>query len=162
MSTTALITPVKTAKLTPKQLLGYIPQQEPFRFIDQITNVNENEITGIYTFKQNEHFYSGHFPNKPITPGVILLECMCQIGVVAFGIYLLSLEVPQEEITKWITMFTDAKVDFLKSVYPGDKVLVKAKKIFWRKMKLRTDIVMYDNNLNLLATAFASGIGVPV
>lgn len=162
MSTNELISQTKIANLSPQQILNYIPQQAPFRFVDQIINVNEHEITGTYTFKKNEYFYSGHFPNKPITPGVILLECMCQIGVVAFGIYLLSLEVPIKEITNWITMFTDAKVDFLKSVYPGDVVLIKAKKIFWRKMKLRTDITMYDNNLNLLATASASGVGIRV
>ena len=146
--------------LTPSEILNYIPQQKPFRFIDQIIYSNEDEICGTYTFKQDEFFYVGHFPSKPITPGVILLESMCQIGVVAFGIYLLSVSVPTDEIKKWLTMFTDAKVEFFKSVYPGDTVTVIAKKIFWRRMKLRTQISMYDKHKNLLATAVASGIGV--
>ena len=153
-------TQLKIAPLTPTQILTYIPQQEPFRFIDQILYVNENEISGTYKFKQHESFYAGHFPNKPITPGVILLESMCQVGVVAFGIYLLSLEIIPNEINKWLTMFTDAKVEFFKSVYPGDLVTIKATKVFWRKMKLRSNIEMYDQNHNLLATTVASGIGV--
>ena len=154
-------TELKTAQLTPAQILKYIPQQEPFRFIDQILYVNENEISGTYTFKQNESFYVGHFPNKPITPGVILLESMCQVGVVAFGIYLLSLEIPPNKINNWLTMFTDAKVEFFQSVYPKDTVTIKATKVFWRKMKLRSNIELYDQNHNLLASAVASGIGVP-
>ena len=104
-------TQLKIAPLTPKQILTYIPQQAPFRFIDQILYVNENEISGTYKFKQHESFYAGHFPNKPITPGVILLESMCKVGVVAFGIYLLSLSITPNEINKWLTMFTDAKVE---------------------------------------------------
>ena len=147
--------------LTSAEILTYIPQQKPFRFIDQIIYINEQEICGSYTFKKDEFFYTGHFPNKAITPGVILLECMSQIGVVAFGIYLLSISLPVDEIKNWLTMFTDAQVEFFKSVYPGDTVTVTAKKIFWRKMKLRTQIEMYDQHQNVLATAIASGIGVP-
>lgn len=147
--------------LTSAEILTYIPQQKPFRFIDQIIYINEQEICGSYTFKKDEFFYAGHFPNKAITPGVILLECMSQIGVVAFGIYLLSVSLPVDEIKNWLTMFTDAQVEFFKSVYPGDTVTVTAKKIFWRKMKLRTQIEMYDQHQNVLATAIASGIGVP-
>lgn len=147
--------------LTSAEILAYIPQQKPFRFIDQIIYINEQEICGSYTFKKDEFFYAGHFPNKAITPGVILLECMSQIGVVAFGIYLLSVSLPVDEIKNWLTMFTDAQVEFFKSVYPEDTVTVTAKKIFWRKMKLKTQIEMYDQHQNVLATAIASGIGVP-
>jgi 3-hydroxyacyl-[acyl-carrier-protein] dehydratase len=151
-----------TIALTPTEILHYIPQQKPFRFIDQIIYINENEICGTYNFKKDEFFYSGHFPDKAITPGVILLESMCQIGVVAFGIYLLSMSLPADQIKNWITMFTDAKVEFFKSVYPGDTITVKAKKIFWRKMKLRAQIEMYDQDQNILASALASGMGVSV
>lgn len=146
--------------LTSTEILEYIPQKKPFRFIDQIIYVDENEICGSYTFKKDEFFYAGHFPNKPITPGVILLESMSQVGVVAFGIYLLSISMPTEEIKNWLTLFTDAQVDFFKSVYPGDTVTITAKKIFWRRMKLRTQIEMHDQHKNLLVAASASGMGV--
>jgi 3-hydroxyacyl-[acyl-carrier-protein] dehydratase len=153
---------ILTNVLTKEQILNYLPQQPPFRFVDQILDVNNNNIIGTYKFKKTEYFYAGHFPNNPITPGVILLEAMCQVGVVALGIYLLSLEVSSEEINNWLTMFTDAKVEFYKSVHPEDTVIIKATKIFWRKMKLKSNIEMYDQNQNLLATAAASGIGVRV
>ena len=75
-----------------EEILELVPQQDPFRFINKILSVNENEIVGQYTFKQDESFYAGHFPGNPVTPGVILLETMAQTGVVAFGLYLLSLK----------------------------------------------------------------------
>jgi 3-hydroxyacyl-[acyl-carrier-protein] dehydratase len=156
MRTTKLI----IDKLTPAEILSYVPQQAPFRFIEQITYVDDQEIRGTYTFKNTEFFYAGHFPEKAITPGVILLECMSQIGVVAFGIYLLSGSAPVQEIKNRLTVFTDAQVEFFKSVYPGDQVEVIAKKIFWRKMKLKSQIVMYDSQHNVLAAATASGMGI--
>lgn len=146
--------------LTKMQILNYIPQTAPFRFIDQINWVDQTKISGSYTFKPDEFFYAGHFPGKPITPGVILLETMCQTGVVAFGIYLLSTIVPATEISQWITMFTDAQVEFFRSVYPGDQVTIIGEKKFWRKMKLNSKIDMYDHNNNLLATAIAAGVGI--
>ena len=153
---------ILTTKLTPDEILACMPQKEPFLFIDGIEYVNENEICGYYTFKQNEFFYSGHFPGKPITPGVILLESMCQIGVVAFGIYLLSQTIPHTQIKNWLTMFTDAQVDFIQSVYPGEKITVLANKKFWRKMKLSTNINMYNKKGDLVARAIGSGIGVAI
>lgn len=141
-------------------LLELIPQRSPFRFVDEITEVDELKIIGNYTFKNNESFYEGHFPGKPVTPGVILLESMCQIGVVALGIYLLSMEKDSAEVSQWTTFFSDAQVDFLQPVFPGQKVIVKAEKIFWRRMKLRCQIQMTLENGSLVAQATASGMGV--
>lgn len=146
--------------LTISEILNLIPQQKPFRFIDEISAIDGNSISGNYTFKVDEVFYAGHFPSQPITPGVILLESMGQIGIVAFGLYLLSLEFEPAEIKNWLTLFTDAEVEFAKPVLPGEKVLVYGRKIFWRRMKLRTEIEMYNESGNLIASANASGMGV--
>ncbi len=146
--------------LTPAEILQYIPQQSPFRFVDEITSITDTTICGTYTFKADEFFYAGHFPDKPITPGVILLESMCQIGVVAFGIYLLSLEISPHEINHWITLFSDAQVEFNKPVYPGDKVTITGKKEFWRRMKLKATIDMWNEDGELVASASAAGMGV--
>ena len=63
-------------RLSPRQILELLPQQHPFRFVDEILEVDEQRISGRYTFRHDEFFYSGHFPGRPITPGVILLESM--------------------------------------------------------------------------------------
>ena len=73
---------------TIKTILMAVPQQAPFRFIDDILEVDERRITGGYRFREDEYFYRGHFPGRPVTPGVILIEAMAQTGVVAFGLYL--------------------------------------------------------------------------
>ena len=142
------------------ELLELVPQQRPFRFVDAITEVDELKIVGNYTFKNDESFYEGHFPGKPVTPGVILLESMCQVGVVALGIYLLSLEESAEEVKLWTTMFSDAQVDFMKPVLPGTKVTIRGERVFWRRKKLRSRIEMFDETGSLVAQATASGIGV--
>ncbi|MGZ3694262.1 MAG: 3-hydroxyacyl-ACP dehydratase FabZ family protein [Bdellovibrionota bacterium] len=146
--------------LTPAQLLELIPQRFPFRFVDEIVAVNEQEITGRYRFREDESFYAGHFPGNPVTPGVILLESMCQVGVVALGIYLLAQEASLEEVKLWTTMFADAQVEFVKAVLPGETVTIRGEKIFWRRKKLRCRIEMFAADGTLVAQATASGIGV--
>jgi len=148
--------------LKPEEILSLIPQQKPFRFVDQITEVGPEAIQGHYTFQKTESFYQGHFPGNPVTPGVILLECMCQIGVVALGIYLLSLETSPEEASRWTTFFTDAETEFSLPVPPDSKVIVQGKRQFWRRKKLRADIELYLEDGRLAARATASGIGVKV
>ena len=78
--------------LTTREVLALVPQREPFRFIDEILELDADHIVASYTFRKDADFYRGHFPGNPITPGVILIETMDQAGVVALGIYLYSRE----------------------------------------------------------------------
>ncbi len=147
--------------LSHQQILDLVPQQAPFRFIDDIVSVNEDGIVGQYTFKEDESFYAGHFPGQPVTPGVILLEAMAQTGVVAFGLYLLSLQLDQSELDRWLTLFSDAEVEFSRPVYPGELVTITAEKVFWRRMKLKAKVTMHNSANELVASCVISGMGVP-
>ena len=73
-----------------QHILDLLPYKKPFLFVDSWFRYTEEGAEGKYTFKTDEYFYKGHFKNNPITPGVILTECMAQIGMVCLGIYLLS------------------------------------------------------------------------
>ncbi len=142
------------------KILEYIPQQKPFRFIDEIIELGEEHIIGQYTFKEDEYFYQGHFPGDPVTPGVILTEAAAQTGVVALGLYLTSLKVPEHELSVWTTFFTDCQMDFYKPVLPGQTLTIKAERIFWRRMKLKSKVSLYIDNNELVAEGTVSGMGV--
>ena len=123
-------------RLTPEQVLDLIPQQDPFRFIDEIIELDEDHIVGAYRFRPDADFYRGHFPGNPVTPGVILIESLAQVGIVALGIYLLALE-SEADTKKITTLFTDTDVEFSGIVNPGDRVTISAEKVFFRRRKLR-------------------------
>jgi 3-hydroxyacyl-[acyl-carrier-protein] dehydratase len=147
------------ATLTAAELLTLVPQQAPFRFLDEITELSAERITGRYTFRRDEGFYAGHFPDMPITPGAILLETMAQTGVVALGIFLKAQEVDRDELRRWRSIFTDAQVEFRDIVLPGETVVCRARRIFWRRNKLRSEVEMTRNGA-LVATATLAGMGV--
>ena len=62
----------------PAEVLAALPQKEPFRFLDEIVELDDEHIVARYTFREEADFYRGHFPGNPITPGVILIETMAQ------------------------------------------------------------------------------------
>ena len=146
--------------MTPEEILSAVPQQEPFRFIDEIREVDEEHIVASYTFREDLDFYRGHFPGRPITPGVILVEAMAQAGVVALGIHLLSLELG-DDAAKYITLFTDASVEFSGVVPPGARVVTTGRKVFFRRLKLRSNIEMRLDDGTLVCSGELSGMGVP-
>ncbi|HET7552136.1 MAG TPA: 3-hydroxyacyl-ACP dehydratase FabZ family protein [Gemmatimonadaceae bacterium] len=148
--------------LAPDEVLALVPQQHPFRFIDEITDISEDRIEGRYTFRTDESFYEGHFPGMPLTPGVILLETMAQTGVVALGIYLKALEVGLEELPRWRSIFTDAEVEFLDGVLPGEQVICRGEKIFWRRNKLRSKVEMTKADGSVVAACTLSGLGIRI
>ena len=123
-----------------QEVLSLVPQQPPFRFIDEIISLDDEQIIGAYRFREDEYFYRGHFPGNPITPGVILIETMAQVGVVAFGIYLLSRQknMRLHDMKLPISLFSLADgVEFKQIVKPGERVIVRAKKIYFRKMTIK-------------------------
>ncbi len=153
--------PERALPLTPSQVLERLPQQEPFRFIDEIRELDSEHIVASYRFDEGADFYRGHFPGNPITPGVILIESMAQAGVVALGIYLCALELSSEELEKLVTVFTDADVEFTGSVRPGDRVVTTGRKVFFRRRKLRAEVEMKLADGTLVCSGVLSGMGVP-
>jgi 3-hydroxyacyl-[acyl-carrier-protein] dehydratase len=142
-------------------VLARVPQQEPFRFIDEIHEIDAEHIVASYRYREDADFYRGHFPGNPITPGVILVETMAQAGVVALGLYLCALERSPEELEKLVTVFTDANVEFSGSVLPGERVTTVGRKSFFRRLKLRSEVEMRRSDGTLVCSGVLSGMGVP-
>ena len=149
------------AELSKEEVLALVPQQAPFRFIDEIQELDEEHIVATYTYPEDSDFYRGHFPGNPITPGAILVETMAQAGVVALGLYLCALERSPEELQKLITVFTDANVEFSGGVLPGARVTTVGRKTFFRRLKLRSEVEMKLDDGTVVCSGVLSGMGVP-
>ena len=120
-------------------LLHALPYSEPFLFVGELLDVSEEGVRGTYTFSKDLEFYRGHFTDLPVTPGVILIETMAQIGVVCLGISLLS----DSGVCDGLQIaMTSSAVDFLLPVYPGEKVTVQSKKKYYRFGKLKCEVEM--------------------
>lgn len=124
--------------MKPTDILVQLPYSTPFLFVDELLHVDENSVTGTYTFNEDLDFFKGHFKDNPVTPGVILTETMAQIGLVCLGIYLLGDTFNKDTVIA----FTSADMHFLKPVYPNEKVTVTAQKVFFRFGKLKCDVIM--------------------
>jgi 3-hydroxyacyl-[acyl-carrier-protein] dehydratase len=149
-----------SAALSPAEVLARLPQQEPFRFVDEILEIDAEHVVAAYRWREEADFYRGHFPGNPVTPGVLLVESMAQAAVVALGIYLLEQEAP-EEAQKLVTLFTDVSVEFSGLVRPGQRVLVRGRKLFFRRRKLRSEAEMRLEDGTLVCSGTLSGMGVP-
>ena len=139
-----------------QNILDCMPYMSPFRFIDEILDIDDEHIVGCYTFKENEFFYRGHFPDNPVTPGVILTECMAQIGLVAFGIHLYH---ANPQIMKNLKVFfTNSNVNFYRTVFPNEKVIVKSNKLYFRLKSLKCEVIMETESGEVISRGTMAGM----
>lgn len=146
--------------LSPKEILDRIPQQDPFRFIDEIVEIDADHCIATYRWREDADFYRGHFPGDPVTPGVLLVEALAQASVVAMGAYIFHCDLPEEEAEKIVPFFTDANVDFSGVVKPGDRVTTVARKVFFRRRKLRIEGEMKLEDGTVVLSGTLSGLGI--
>jgi 3-hydroxyacyl-[acyl-carrier-protein] dehydratase len=99
-------------------ILDILPHRYPFLLIDRITEVEPGvRAAGIKQVTINEWFFQGHFPGQPVMPGVLMVEALAQVGVVA----LLS----QPEHQGKIVFFAGIDgVRFRRMVVPGDTLML--------------------------------------
>lgn len=146
-----------------QDILTKLPYSDPFLFVDELQEIDENGCTGSYTFREDLDFYKGHFKDAPVTPGVILTETMAQIGLVCLGLFL-SGDAPQTETanpaqkTGAHVMLTSTAIDFMKPVFPGERVTVMAEKVYFRFKKLNCNVKMLNEAGELVCKGNLSGM----
>lgn len=138
-----------------EKIKSLLPYSKPFLFVDGYTSIDENGAKGHYTFKENEYFYQGHFKDNPITPGVILIETMAQIGLVGLGLFLMKVHESPKPIN---FAFTSSEVDFLKKVLPNEKVEVVSEKIYFRFKKLKCKVIMRNAKGEIVCQGTLAGM----
>ncbi len=118
------------------EIKNCLPHRYPMLLVDRVTSIIPGEsITGYKNLTANEEFFNGHFPEKSIMPGVLLIEAMGQLS----GILFLS----QPEYKNKIPMFLGIdKVRFRKQVIPGDRIDISARVLKTRGLtgKMETQI----------------------
>ncbi|HEY0091444.1 MAG TPA: FabA/FabZ family ACP-dehydratase [Flavobacterium sp.] len=137
-----------------EEIISRLPFAKPFLFVDEILNVDHDGITGTFCFDESLEFYKGHFIDNPVTPGVILIETMAQIALVSFGIYLVAEVVNKPESLA----MTSAEIEFLKPVFPGEKVIVEGEKVYFRFGKLKCTVEMRNELNEVVCAGTISGI----
>jgi 3-hydroxyacyl-[acyl-carrier-protein] dehydratase len=99
-------------------IMSLLPHRYPFLLVDRILEIKPGKrIVGIKNVTYNEPFFPGHFPGRPIMPGVLIVEAMAQTaGVLAFK------SIPEEEQGKPVLFLGLDNVRFRKPVVPGDQL----------------------------------------
>ena len=137
-------------------IIHLLPYKAPFLFVEELTFISEDRSEGYYTLKKDEYFYSGHFKDNPVTPGVILIEIMAQIGLVCLGIYLLEKDLYKMERPQ--IAISNSDVDFLLPVKPKERVKVVSEKIYFRFNKLKCNVQLFNDKKELVCKGTISGM----
>ncbi len=115
------------------EILRLLPHRYPFLLVDRILAITpEKDIVGLKNVTINEPFFQGHFPGRPVMPGVLILEGMAQVG----GILAFYSE-PENIGTKVLYFVGIDKARFRQPVTPGDQIhfkleLLKRRRGIWQ------------------------------
>lgn len=112
-----------------RTLLEYLPHRYPMLLIDRITElVPLKRAKGYKNISVNEPFFTGHFPNNPVMPGVLIIEAMAQLG----GCSILE---PNTRGTTVPYLVGVDKVKFRRPVIPGDRLDMECE-VLWTRMNI--------------------------
>jgi 3-hydroxyacyl-[acyl-carrier-protein] dehydratase len=132
------------------EIMRMLPHRYPFILVDRILSVHPGrEITGLKNVTINEPFFQGHFPGRPVMPGVLILEGMAMVG--------LALCSPEAVGQKLLYFAGIDKARFRRPVVPGDQLILKLELIKQKKTILMMNGKAYvDDNLVAEADLMAS------
>ena len=103
------------------QLLERLPHRYPMRLIDSVLELEDNYIKAVKAVTINEPFFQGHFPDKPVMPGVLIIEAMAQASIV------LSSNTSDVSSKKGLYLLVGIdNARFKKPVLPGDSLILES------------------------------------
>lgn len=123
-----------------------LPHRYPFLLIDRIMELEEDKhAVGVKNVTMNEFFFPGHFPNRPIMPGVLIIEALAQVA----GVMMLN---KRENLGKYAYFMSMDKVKFRKAVVPGDQLILETQVIRLKSKTVQVKAVATVND-NVVAEA---------
>jgi len=140
-----------------KEIFKRIPHRYPFLLVDRIVEIEEDQrIVGIKNVTVNESFFQGHFPHRPVMPGVLICEAMAQVG----AIFAYSVGGGLDNGKVFMLTGLD-RVKFKRPVEPGDQLRLELTSLrrrgsFWKMWGVATVDGM------IVAQAEISAMEVPV
>ena len=143
-----------TKTINIEEIIKMIPHRYPFLLIDRVQDVvPETSATGIKNVTINEPFFPGHFPDKPIMPGVLIIESMAQTAAV-----LVVSGLGTETEGKLVYFMSVESARFRKPVIPGDQLEIKVKKRQMRGSVWKFDGQAYVQNILVAESGFTAMI----
>lgn len=103
-----------------------IPHRPPFLFVDEIVAESPEGLVAKRTWRADEDFYRGHYPNAPITPGVLLCEAVFQTGALFMAKQAQAAGAAPGAGVPLLSKIADVR--FRTPIYPGDTILIEVKK----------------------------------
>jgi 3-hydroxyacyl-[acyl-carrier-protein] dehydratase len=138
-------------------ILRCLPHRYPFLMVDRIVNIDgDDSAVGIKNVSFNEPIFQGHFPGKPVFPGVLIIEAMAQTA----GAIVIAHDAATNGTKSIVLMLTIDKAKFRKPAGPGDQIEFHIKKIHRRRTVGRYEAKAMVNGV-LIAEAEVGAMIVP-
>lgn len=136
-------------------VLCALPHRYPFLLIDRIIDIDgDTSATGIKNVTINEPHFTGHFPQKPIMPGVLIIEAMAQT---AGAITVLNLGAEAPGVVYFMTI---DKAKFRRPVVPGDQLRLHVKKVKQRGNISKYECIAEVDGVKVAEAEVAAMVGV--
>lgn len=122
---------MKNVNLGIDEIKKILPHRYPFLLVDRVTQMSDHKAVGIKNVTATENFFQGHFPERPIMPGVLMIEALAQVG----GVLFLSKEGNRGKLA-FLVAVNEAR--FRRMVVPGDQLRLEVEIL---KMKSKIGVM---------------------
>jgi len=103
-----------------QKIRSFLPHRYPFLLVDRVLEVSDDRVVGYKNVTINEPFFTGHFPEEPVMPGVLVLESMGQVAAM-----MIASKPEAKGLAMYLTGIEKAKLR--RPVVPGDQLVTEAK-----------------------------------